>query len=228
MVPPAATTPPGARPHSRATTANTSSTSALSGGWLTGRKWPYAMAIGIVAVGGLAVAHSGGDHSPSSTPLSSSAISVVPPSTTAAGSDAASETAASEPTVDETPTPDVASVDDTSDAVPLPFLVDTGSPSEGPESLSPEDCVPFSEPPTDESLLTTDMQSECREDVRMAQRWLISYGYLQTGDEDGHYGPATENAVEQFQKDRCLHIAYYGVGVGPKTWAALRDDTNTC
>lgn len=100
-------------------------------------------------------------------------------------------------------------------------------PTATPVPQGPE-CVPYDRPPTNTSLLDTERGDRCRVDVKMVQRWLIRSGFLTPGQDDGRYGEVTHQAVGAFQKARCLDVATHDVGVGPKTWRALLDDSTGC
>lgn len=66
------------------------------------------------------------------------------------------------------------------------------------------------------------------EAVKKAQKALIWRFYLNAGDDDGKFGPWTQNAVRRYQDDRAAG-SYWAFSfplktdgiVGPKTWARL-------
>lgn len=61
-------------------------------------------------------------------------------------------------------------------------------------------------------------------DVRRLQRLFVMMKTLDVGDIDGIFGPRTEHAVRDFQRDKGLTVD--GI-VGPQTWRALPADPDT-
>lgn len=56
-----------------------------------------------------------------------------------------------------------------------------------------------------------------RKDLKTLQRKLLNLGYAEVGAIDGYYGPKTEQAIKNFQKDKKLKVD--GLA-GVKTWNA--------
>ncbi|MBF2062882.1 MAG: peptidoglycan-binding protein [Calothrix sp. C42_A2020_038] len=69
--------------------------------------------------------------------------------------------------------------------------------------------------------LPTIRRSDTGEAVRLAQKILIFTGFLPFGEADGIFGPKTEQAVKNYQRNRVLIMD--GI-VGPQTWAKLTND----